>query len=116
MTAVEAHFKPIKKSGDKILEAAAEWGHGADDVWWAKLPDDALGRAGGPSGAGLTADYAGICEDVNGELREGGRTLGKAAAAMWKVAKAYKNADAEARKQVLEARGFDPNKVPKGYW
>lgn len=111
---VEAHFKAIKKSGDKILDASADWGNGADDVWWAKLPDDALGRAGSTSG--IIADYAKICTDVNAELREGSRTLGMAAAALWKVAKAYEDADEEARKQVLKARGFDTTRLPKTYW
>ncbi|HEU5156795.1 MAG TPA: hypothetical protein VFU43_07340 [Streptosporangiaceae bacterium] len=111
---VIANFEAIKKSGDKVLDASIDWGHAGDDVWWAKLPDNALGRAG--SDSGLIADYANLCDDVNAELREGSRTLGMAAAALWKVAKTYRDTEEEVRKRVLEDRGFDPHRVPKSYW
>lgn len=111
---MQAKFGAIKKSGDKLRDASADWALAADTVWWAPLPDNALGRAGRDSG--LIADYAELCRDVNAELREGSRTLGLAAAGLWKVSRAYKDAEEEVRNQVLRTRGFDTKKVPKNYW
>jgi hypothetical protein len=111
---LKAHFKDIKKSGDKMLDASTKWALAADTLWWAPLPSDALGRAG--SEVGLISQYTQLCREVNTELREGSQTLGMAAAALWSVSKAYENAEHQARDKVLRVRGFDPATVPKGYW